>query len=355
MQSIGTPALWGGFTIVVAVALAVDLWIGSKSTEPMSKRAALAWTAVWVSLASAFGFAVYLLTPDAEPATEFFSAYVIEYSLSVDNLFVFLLLFSSFKVPAAYQHRVLFWGIFGAVLLRGLFIFSGTALLSSFHWLMYVFGAFLLFTGGKLIVSGGEDDDDDVANNRVVRIARRFIPVTDKYDGHHFFTRVGTVRKATPLLLVLVSVELSDVVFALDSIPAVFGISLDPFIVYTSNIFAILGLRSLFFLLSGALWNLRFLQPALGVVLGFVGAKMCLPLVHLGAERVGVDVGWLPHHIPTSVSLGVVGGLLLLGIVLSVIFPGSKTEQVAAAEEVKEDLREAVAADRLEESGGEKA
>ena len=347
MQSIGTPALWVAFTVVVTVVLAADLWVGSKKTEAMSRRAALGWTALWVSLACAFGAFIWLAIDherSREAATEFFTAYIIEYSLSVDNLFVFLLLFSSFKVPQAHQHRVLFWGIFGAVVLRAIFIFAGTALLQRFHFLIYLFGAFLLYTGMKLVFGGEDEEEVEVSENRIVRITRRFVPVSDHYDGHHFFTVVDGARKATPLLLVLVAVELSDVVFALDSIPAVFGVSLDPFIVYTSNIFAILGLRSLFFLLSGALFGLRFLKPSLGIVLAFVGAKMCLPLVHWAAAAIGQPdaVAWLPEHVPTLVSLAVVGGFLVGGVALSLVFPGKKPEGVEAATEVKDDILEAV-------------
>ncbi|MEO5802940.1 MAG: hypothetical protein ABIR24_05380, partial [Verrucomicrobiota bacterium] len=198
-----------------------------------------------------------------------------------------------------------------------------------------------------------EDEDTDVSDNKVVLLAKRFIAVTDKYDGHNFFTVVDGVRKATPLLLVLVCVELSDVVFALDSIPAVFGITLDPFIVYTSNIFAILGLRSLFFLLAGSLWGLRFLKPALGIVLAFVGVKMCLPLVHWLAEKAGAGdaLSWVPHHIPTPVSLGVVAGLLGLGVALSIAFPGKKPDDVKAAEEVKDDMRGVIDPTRDPNSG----
>ena len=332
MESIGTPALWIGFTVVVAVVLAVDLFISSKNPGPMSRRTAAAWTAVWVTSAVVFAAGMaFIIDHDRskDAALEFAAAYLIEYSLSVDNLFVFLLLFSSFKVPQAYQHRVLFWGIFGAVILRAIFIFVGTALLQQFHFLIYIFGAFLIFTGLKLLIPGG-DDEEDVSKNMVVRLAKRFIRVHDAYDGHKFFTVQDGTRLATPLLLVLVCVELSDVVFALDSIPAVFGVSLDPFIVYTSNIFAILGLRSLFFLLSGALWGLRFLQPALGIVLGFVGVKMCLPLLKIGLEKLGADGSFIPDHVPTPVSLGVVGGMLALGIILSVLFPGAKPTAEAA-------------------------
>ena len=342
MQSIGTPALWIAFALIIAVVLAIDLWVGAKTDKPMPKRRALAWTAVWVALGCAFGAAVYVFSPAEvrrESTLEYFSAYVIEYSLSVDNLFVFLLLFHAFRVPAGYQHRVLFWGIFGAVLLRGVFIFAGTALLSSVHAFIYLFGAVLIYTGAKLLVGGDDDDEGDVADNRVVKIARKYIRVTDAYDGHRFFTVVEGVKKATPLLLVVVCVELSDVLFALDSVPAVFGITLDPFIVYTSNLFAILGLRSLFFLLSGVLWGLRFLKPALGLVLAFIGIKMCLPFAAFVAAKAGVEVPWLPEHVPTPVSLVVVGALLGAGIVLSVLFPGKKTEPV---QELKEDLREIV-------------
>jgi len=355
VHSIGTPALWVGFSVVVFAVLAIDLFLASRTDKAMSKTGALAWTGIWVGCAVAFGAGIYFIIDHAraeEAAMEFFTAYLIEYSLSIDNLFVFLLLFSSFKVPQEHQHRVLFWGIFGAVVLRAIFIFAGTALLQQFHFLIYLFGFFLLFTGVKLMLPGGDDDDANVDDNKVVIFARKFIRVHPQYDHHHFFTVQNGIRLATPLFLVLVCVEISDVVFALDSIPAVFGVSLDPFIVYTSNIFAILGLRSLFFLLSGALWGLRFLKPALGVVLAFVGLKMCLGLIEAGLTKAGVSVAWLPHvvghsgvaevGIPTPVSLAVVGGLLGLGIVASLIFPGEKKEEVAAADEVKQDVADAL-------------
>lgn len=354
MESIGTPALWIGFSVVVFAVLGIDLFLASRNDKPMTKTGALAWTGVWVACAVAFGAGIYFFIDHArsqEAAMEFFTAYLIEYSLSVDNLFVFLLLFAAFKVPQEYQHRVLFWGIFGAVLLRAIFIFAGTALLQQFHFLIYLFGLFLVFTGVKLIIPGGDDEDNDVSDNKVVILAKKFIRVHDKYDGHNFFTVQNGVRLATPLFLVLVCVELSDVVFALDSIPAVFGVSLDPFIVYTSNIFAILGLRSLFFLLAGALWGLRFLKPALGVVLSFVGLKMCLGLIEAGLQKINVDASFLPHiqgahglepGVPTPVSLAVVGGMLALGIVASVLFPGEKKSEVAAADEVKKDVAEAL-------------
>ena len=348
-QSIGTPALWIGFTVVVAALLAVDLGLMSRDPKPMTKRAAALWTVAWVSLAAAFGAGIYFFAAGehgSRVALEFTTAYLIEYSLSIDNLFVFLLLFHAFAVPAAYQHRVLFWGIFGAVILRGIFIFVGSALLASFHPLIYIFGAFLVFTGLKLLFEK-EESEDDVKDSATLRLARRFIPVSDSYDGHHFFTIVNGARRATPLLLVLVSVELSDVVFALDSIPAVFGVSTDAFIVYTSNIFAILGLRSLYFLIAGALWGLRFLKPALGLVLGFVGLKMLLPLVPELARHVSTasmfaaenDDHW---HVSIGWSLAVIGGLLGAGIALSLLFPGKDEADRQAALEVETDLREAL-------------
>lgn len=343
--SVGTPALWIGFTLTVLVVLVIDLFLASRDDKPMSRRAALGWTSAWLVCAGLFGAGIFLFIDHdraREAAMEFFAAYLIEYSLSVDNLFVFLLLFSAFKVPQQYQHRVLFWGIFGAVVLRAIFIFAGTALLTRFHFLIYVFGAFLLFTGIKLIIPGGDDEDDDVSDNKIVMLAKRFIRVHDHYDGHNFFTVANGVRLATPLFLVLVCVELSDVVFALDSIPAVFGVSLDPFIVYTSNIFAILGLRSLFFLLSGALWGLRFLKPALGVVLGFVGLKMCLPVIKHAVELAGQNGALVPTHVSTPVSLAVVGGLLGVGIAASLLFPGTGKQEKAAAQEVKADVDEAL-------------
>jgi tellurite resistance protein TerC len=348
LESIGTPALWVGFSVVVFVVIAIDLYLGSKNPGPMSKRAAVGWTGVWLLCAAAFTGLIFSLDhPRAEKAAvEFVTCYLVEYSLSIDNLFVFLLLFSAFKVPAQYQHRVLFWGIFGAIVLRAVFIFVGTALLAKWHFLIYIFGAFLIYTGVKLLIPGGDDEDADVSDNVVVKLAKRFIRVHDHYDGHHFFTVHNGVRLATPLLLVLVSVELSDVIFALDSIPAVFGFSTDPFIIYTSNIFAILGLRSLFFLLAGVLWGLRFLKPALGVILAFVGVKMCLPLFIAGLDKVGVHLDVGPHPISPELSLGVVAGMLAIGIGASVLFPGKKPEDKAAADELKSDLDEVVHPER---------
>jgi tellurite resistance protein TerC len=326
IQSIGTPALWIGFSVVVFFVLAIDLYVGSKNHGPMTKQAALRWTVLWVSCAAAFASAIAILdtSPNNASVTEFINCYIVEYGLSVDNLFIFMLLFSTFKVPQEHQHRVLFWGIFGAIVLRAIFIFVGTALLAKWHFLIYFFGAFLIYTGVKLIVPHSDDEEEDISKNLVVRLAKRFVRVHDHYDGNRFFTVHNGVRMATPLFLVLVCVELSDVVFALDSIPAVFGMSSDPFIIYTSNIFAILGLRSLYFLLAGALWGLRFLQLALGFILAFVGVKMCLPIIAVGLGKVGVIAPWGDHPISPSASLAVVAGLLITGIGASMLFPGKK-------------------------------
>lgn len=339
IHSIGTPALWIGFSVVVFAVLAIDLYVGSKSTGPMSRTAATRWTILWVACAAAFAGAIAVIdtSPDKSAVSEFISCYLVEYGLSVDNLFIFMLLFSSFKVPQEYQHRVLFWGIFGAIVLRAIFIFVGTAMLAKWHFLIYFFGAFLIFTGVKLIVPGGDDDEEDVSQNMVVKLAKRFIRVHDHYDKHHFFTVANGVRLATPLFLVLVCVELSDVVFALDSIPAVFGTSDDPFIIYTSNIFAILGLRSLYFLLAGALWGLRFLKPALGFILAFVGVKMCLPIIAVGLAKVGVTAPWGEHPISATTSLFVVAGLLVVGIGASVLFPAKPDDAHGADDSVTKD------------------
>jgi tellurite resistance protein TerC len=266
-------------------------------------RQAAAWTLVCV--ASAFGFAAWLgASFGGRPALEFVTGYLIEYALSVDNLFVFLLIFTYFAVPAEHQRRVLFWGILGAVLLRGLFILAGTALITRFAWTIYVFGAFLVWTGFKLLFAG--DDVIEIETNPAVRIAQRFLPVTPVYHGEHFLVRIDGRRFATPLLLVLVVIDLVDVVFAVDSIPAVFGVTRDPFLVFTSNMFAILGLRALYFLIADFMGRFHYLKYGLGLVLAFVGAKM-------------VVTPWL--HVPIGVSLGVVAGLLAASVVASWLRP----------------------------------
>ena len=301
--------MWLGFAAVVTVMMALDLGVFHRRAHTVRPREALLWSAVWVSLAAIFAGVLWRLDGH-QTAVEFTAGYVVEQALSVDNLFVFLLLFRYFKVPAALQHRVLFWGIFGALVLRAIMIGAGSILLGRFHWIIYIFGAFLVFTGIKMLVQ--DDDEIEPANNPVLRLVRRLVPVTNHFDGDHFFTRAAwgpdqIVRTiATPLFVVLVLVETTDVVFAVDSIPAVFGVTRDPFIVYSSNIFAILGLRSMYFLLAAVMHRFWMLKPGLSIVLIFVGAKMLVENV------------W---HIPTVLSLGLIVAILLGAVALSLAFP----------------------------------
>jgi len=292
--------LWVIFNVFVLGVLALDLLVLHRKAHAVSLREALAWSCVWVSLALLFALGVYFFR-GGEKALEFLTGYVIEWSLSVDNLFVFLVIFSYFGVPPIYQHRVLFWGILGALVLRAIFIATGTALLTNFHWMIYVFGGFLIFTGIKLLFAGEEKIDPE--KNPAVRLVRRFMNVTPDYHGQQFFIRKDGRLWATPLLLVLIVVETTDVIFAVDSIPAIFAITLDPFIVYTSNVFAILGLRALFFLLAGVMDMFRFLKVGLSFVLCFVGIKMVI-----------VDF----YKIPIGISLGVVVGILGISILASI-------------------------------------
>jgi tellurite resistance protein TerC len=293
--------LWVVFNVFVLGILALDLLVLHRKAHAVSLREALAWSCVWISLALIFSLGIYFFR-GGEKTLEFLTGYVIEWSLSVDNLFVFLVIFSYFAVPSSYQHRVLFWGILGALVLRAGFIATGTALLSNFHWMIYVFGGFLVFTGIKLLFVGDEKIEPE--KNPAVRLVRRFINVTPDYQGQRFFIRKDGKLWATPLFLVLVVVETTDVIFAVDSIPAIFAITLDPFIVYTSNVFAILGLRALFFLLAGVMEMFRYLRVGLAFVLCFVGAKMLI-----------VEF----YKIPIGISLGVVGGILLISILASVL------------------------------------
>ena len=293
--------LWIAFNVFVIGMLALDLGVFHRKAHAVSLKEALVWCCVWVSLALTFNAGIYIWD-GPEKALEFLTGYLIEYSLSVDNVFVFAIIFSYFAVPAAYQHRVLFWGILGALVMRAIFIAVGAALLTAFHWLIYVFGGFLIITGIKLLLAG--DHKLEPEKNPVVRLVRRVMRVTDEYDGQHFFLRKNGQLWVTPLFIVLVVVESTDVIFAMDSIPAIFGITLDPFIVYTSNVFAILGLRSLYFLLAGIMDMFRYLKVGLSFVLCFVGVKMMI-----------VDL----YKIPIGVSLGVVAGILALSIVVSLL------------------------------------
>ena len=299
----GTPVLWIGFTLFVLLLLALDLGVFHRRAHAVGYKEALGWCAFWVGLALGFALLVYRWF-GSERALEFLAGYLIEQALSVDNMFVFLLLFTYFGVPAALQHRVLFWGILGALAMRAVFILAGAALIEHFHWVVYVFGAFLLLTGVRLLRDKGVEVHPE--RNPVYRLMSRFVPVVKEYRGTRFFVVEGGRRYATPLLLVLAVVEATDLVFAVDSIPAVFGVTTDPFIVYTSNIFAILGLRSLFFVLAGAMSQFHLLKLALGLVLGFVGTKMLI-----------ADL----FEVPILVSLGVVGALLFGAIVGSLLWP----------------------------------
>jgi tellurite resistance protein TerC len=299
-----TTWLWVGFNLFVLAMLALDLGVFHRKAHVVSFREAMGWTVAWVTLAAIFNLGIWHFA-GAEKALEFTTGYVIEYSLSVDNIFVFALLFSYFAVPAAYQHRVLFWGILGALVMRAVMIVAGTVLITKFAWIIYVFGAFLILTGIKMIVKKEEEIHPE--RNPVVKWFKRLMPVTADYRGDKFFVRENGVRMATPLFLVLILVEMSDVLFAVDSIPAIFAVTKDPFIVYTSNVFAILGLRSLYFALAGVLDKFHYLKIGLGVVLTFVGVKMLL--------------GHTPWKIDTLVSLGVIIAVLAASIVMSLVRP----------------------------------
>jgi tellurite resistance protein TerC len=303
MQTIASPFLWTLFSVFVVGMLALDLGVFSRRPHEVHFKEALAWSGVWVALSLAFDGWIYLRF-GSEKAMEFLTGYVIEKALSVDNIFVFVVLFAAFAVPKLYEHRVLFWGVIGAIVLRAIFIGLGAALLAKFHWIMYVFGAILIFTGIRLLVHGEQEADPE--RNPIYRFAKKIIPAVPQYDGKNFFTRIDGRRFATPLFLVLVAIEATDVVFAVDSIPAVFAVTRDPFIVYTSNIFAILGLRAMYFLLAGVIDRFHLLKIGLALVLIFVGTKMAI-----------VDF----VKIPIGLSLGVIAAILAGSVSASLIWP----------------------------------
>lgn len=304
----GSPLLWVGFTAFVLAMLALDLGVFHRKTHEVPVREALAWTAVWVSLALSFNVGIYFWF-GLERALEFLTGYVIEQALSVDNLFVFIVIFQVFAVPPRLQHRVLFWGILGALVMRAVFIVLGAALIESFHGVIYLFGAFLLFTGIKLLVQRGEEVHPE--RNPLFRLFRRFVPSVREYREGNFTVVEGGKRYATPLLLVLVAIEATDIVFAVDSIPAIFAVTTDPFIVYTSNIFAILGLRSLYFALAGMMGKFHYLKFGLSLVLVFVGTKMLVAGI---------------YKVPILVSLCVIVALLGGSIVVSWLRPPFQTD-----------------------------
>lgn len=300
----GTLGIWITFNLFVLAMLALDLGVFHRNSHEVTVKEAAIWSVVWITLSMIFNMFLYFWR-GPEQALQFFTGYLIEKSLSVDNIFVFVLIFGAFAVPKAYQHRILFWGILGALVMRGTLIFAGAALLDRFNWIIYVFGAFLIFTGIRMAVQPNHAIDPK--DSKLIKFVQRFIPVATEYKGERFFIRQAGRLIATPLFLVLLLVESTDLVFAVDSIPAIFAVTQDPFLVYTSNVFAILGLRSLYFLLAGVIDKFVYLKVGLAAVLTFVGAKMVL-----------VDI----YHIPTTISLAVIASILIISVVASLLKTG---------------------------------
>ena len=308
MESIGNPGLWLAFSVVVLVMLAIDLFVvGGGRQHRVSFREAATWSVVWVTVSFLFAAGLWWYLDGSfgravanEKSLEFITGYLIEKSLAVDNVFVWLMLFSYFAVPASLQRRVLVYGVLGAIILRTIMIFAGSWLITQFEWLLYVFGAFLLFTGVKMALA--KEDGSAIGDRPLVKWIRGHLRMTDKIESEHFFVRKNGLLFATPLLLVLILVELSDVIFAVDSIPAIFAVTTDPFIVLTSNLFAILGLRAMYFLLAGAAERFSMLKYGLSVILVFIGIKMLI-----------VDF----YHIPIAISLGVVFGILIVTLIIN--------------------------------------
>ena len=313
-----TVLIWGAFNLFVLAMLALDLGIFNRNAHVVRFKEALSWTAAWVTLAVLFNLLIYFWQ-GPRPALEFLTGYLIELSLSVDNLFVFLLIFSYFRVPPLYQHKVLFWGILGALIMRVTFILTGVALIERFHFVIYLFGGFLVLTGIKMALE--KDKELHPEKNPALKLFRRLMPVTEHYEEDRFFVRRGATLFATPLFVVVLLVETTDLIFAVDSVPAVLAITLDPFIVYTSNVFAILGLRSLYFALAGVMQMFHHLHYGLSAILVFVGAKMLL-----------ADV----YPVPIGAALGVVAGILLLSIVASILQPRKEEAALPADPPEKE-------------------
>jgi tellurite resistance protein TerC len=302
-----TPLLWLVFNLFVLAVMALDLGVFHHRPHKMTMRESLIWTLVWIGLSVAFGLGVMHFSGE-QRGLEFFTGYVIEKALSVDNLFLFLVIFRAFSVDEKIQHRLLEWGILGALVMRGAMIAAGASLIERFSWVLYVFGAFLVFAGLHMLFAKKEEMHPE--ENRISRFARRHLRVSQAYSGNKFFVREGGKLFATPLFVVLLIVEITDITMAVDSIPAIFGITRDPFIVYTSNVFAILGLRAMYFLLAGVLGRLRYLTAGLSFVLTFIGAKM-------------IAEPWV--HISVELSLGIVGGMLLVALAASLL-AGPKTK-----------------------------
>ncbi|MDR1591271.1 MAG: TerC family protein [Prevotellaceae bacterium] len=302
---------WIGFISFVIIMLMLDLGVFHKKDTEVKVKPALLWSGFWISLALLFNLGIWYLVDDKSKAMEFLTAYLLEKSLSIDNLFVFILIFSFFKIEARYQHKVLFWGIFGALIMRAIFIFAGVAIISRFSWVMYIFGVFLVYTGIHMLVEKKDKSEFNPNENIVLRTFRKIMPVTDDMSRPRFFIRQAGKWVATPFFLTLLFIEASDLVFAVDSIPAVLAVSQDTFIVFTSNIFAILGLRSLYFALNGIMTLFTYLKYALAVILSFIGLKMCV-------NELAKELGW-HFHISNGLSLTIIVGLIALSIILSVI------------------------------------
>ena len=297
----GTIWAWVGFNIFILLMLILDLGVFHRKSQEIRISKALLWTSVWVTLALIFNYGIYYFQ-GKEKALEFLTGYLIEKSLSVDNIFVFILIFSYFNVPPEYQHKVLFWGILGALLMRGILIFAGIALINNFHWIIYIFAGFLVFTGIKMLLQGERKIDPNT--NPVVLLFKKIFPVTESFHGNNFFIKLDSTTYATPLFIVVLMVEVTDLIFAVDSIPAILAVSNDPFIVYTSNVFAILGLRSLYFVLAGMHKSFRYLKVGLSLILIFVGVKMFLS-----------DI----FPIPIVIALIIIAAILITSIVTSVV------------------------------------
>jgi tellurite resistance protein TerC len=321
--------LYGGFAVLVTVLLAIDLLIVHRDSHAVTIKEAAVWSCIWIGCAVLFGLFIARLhegIPGSNPTLEYFTGYVIEKSLSVDNVFLFVLIFGALAVPKELQHRVLFYGVLGAILMRTVLIFTGAVLIERFDWILYVFGAFLVYTGVKTWMQRSEHPD--VADSKLLKKVRRVLPTTDGYRGDRFFVRENGRLLATPMFIVLVLVEFTDLVFAMDSIPAIFAITRDPFIVLTSNIFAILGLRALYFLLAGVADRLRYLKAGLAVILVYVGIKLLIEsLEHDGIEAIGPVP--LPHIDPLA-SLGIIMGILTVAVIASLRAPLEPDEHAPA-------------------------
>jgi tellurite resistance protein TerC len=329
-ESVGSPLLWGGFLVGVLLMLALDLGVFHRDTHRVTSREALTWSAVWVGLSLCFCGFVWAQF-GGKHALEWLSAYVVEKSLSVDNIFVFIVIFRYMKVPRDHLHRVLFAGILGALILRAVFILVGLGLIEMFTWSLYLFGGFLIYTGIKLLAGGDDDPDDEAGDSWVKRKAEQWLRVTREFEGPRFFVKQADGRWfVTTLFVCLLMIETADVIFALDSIPAIFGISRDPFIVFTSNVCAVLGLRAMFFLLENVIDRFHYLPYGLGLVLAFIGVKMVLAE---GVGRLGLYALGVPHHflldpyeVPIGLSLGLVGAVLVLSVLASLLRPPAASD-----------------------------